>query len=621
VVWAQVLMLAAGVAAPEPSAADSPHLATPQGIGTVRAIAWSPDGKRLAITHDDPSLDGEHALSLVDAGSWRETMRLVDGARESVDGVAVSQDGTTGAGSFNGVARLWDREGRPQDVLDCGRGAGERGHAAPNGSSGVAFSPDGKHVAVLCTDGTLRLWSVADGHARSPRKMALGASFSALAFSPDGRAVAWGSWDGFVALTSTVDGKTRRLGQHGKNVIQSLGFDAAGTTLVSSSRNGEVRIWDAGSGTLRKAIKVQSGLSVPAAVSPDGKLVVTGGPAGLSFWDAATGQLIDRRRDDNGDQVVGALAFRPDGTLLAVGGTRGIEIVEVAAGRRSVAEIPSLGDTGTQAVVFTPRGDRLATGDVDGLRLWNLDEKIPSSVLVEKAKGAGSSLDIVVETGPHPARLVPAPGPGGVHAIDPTGGLTAVSDPQGGLVIQARSGARLRATEAGPVGALAFSPDGTTIAAASENGRIDTVEVTTGNKGRELRSVPGADPVASIAVASKGARVAVGTTRGAIEIWDVATGQQIRTLKASPGYPQSIAFSPDGKWMAAGMSQGGTLLFALPAFAPTIRLSAAPGRDATFVELLSTGEVHASGADAYRFVVCRAGRAVLPPADCHARPQ
>jgi WD40 repeat protein len=621
VAWAQVLMLAAAVAAPEPSVSDRPHLTTPQGIGTVRAIAWSPDGSRLAVAHDDPSLAGEHALSLMDAGPWRETMRLVDGARASVDGVAVSRDGTIGAGSFNGATRLWDREGRALDVLDCGRGAGERGRGAANGSSGVAFSPDGKSVAALCTDGTLRLWTMAGGHARLARKTALGASFSAMAFAPDGRAVAWGSWDGVVAVTSTVDGKTRRLGQHGKNVIQSIGFDAAGTTLVSSSRDGEVRIWDAAAGTLRRSIKVQSGLSVPAAVSPDGKVVVTGGPAGLSFWDAATGQVLDRRRDTPGDQAVGALAFRPDGTLLAVAGTRGIEIVDVGAARRTVAEIASLGDTGTQSVVFTPRGDRLATGDVDGLRLWNLGEQVPSSVLVERARGAGSALDVLVDAGPHPARLAPAPGAGAVHATDPTGSLAAVCDPQGGLAVLARSGGRLRASDAGPFTALAFSPDGGTIAAAAENGKIETIDATTARKVRELRSSPGADPVASIAVAGKGARVAVGTTRGAIEIWDVAAGQQIRTVPVSPGYPQAIAFSPDGKWMAAGMSQRGTLLFALPDFTPSVRLSAAPGRDATFVESLSTGEVHASGVDAQRFVVCRAGRAVLPAAACSARPR
>ncbi len=572
----------------------------------------------MAVTHDDPSFSGQHALSLIDAGSWRETMRLVDGARESVDGVAISRDGTIGAGSFNGTARLWDREGRPFDLLDCGRGAGERGRAAPNGSSGVAFSADGKRVAVLCTDGTLRLWNVTDGQLHLAGKTALRASFSAIAFSPDGRGVAWGTWDGLVAVTSAVDGETRRLGRHGKNVIQSIGFDAAGTTLVSSSRDGEVRIWNPTTGTLRKAIKVQSGLSVPAAVSPDGKLIVTGGPAGLCFWNAATGELLDRRRDVAGDQAVGALAFRPDGILLAVGGTRGIEILEVAAARRSVAEIASLGDTGTHAVVFTPRGDRLATGDVDGLRLWNLEEKIPSSVLVEKAPGVGSALDIVVDAGPHPARLVPAQGTSAVHAIDPTGRLVAVSDPQGGITIRGRTGARLTASDVGPIGVLAFSPDGASVAAAAESGKIEIIEPTTG-KGRQLRSPPGADPVGAIAVGSKGAMVAVGTTRGAVEIWDAAAGQKIRSLQVSPGYPRAIAFSPNGKWLAVGMSQRGTLLFSLPNGTPSIRLSAAPGRDATFVELLSTGEVHASGADAQRFVACRAGRAVLPRAACNAR--
>ncbi len=463
-------------------------------------MAWSPDGKRLAVTHDDPSASGEHALSLIDAGTWRETMRLVDGERESVDGVAISPDGTIAAGSFNGAARLWDRQGRPTDVLACGHGAGEGGRGRPNGSSGVAFSPDGKRLAALCGDATLRLWSVTDGHARPAlddrdRRAPFGDRVLARWAH-----VAWGSWDGIVGVTGAAGGNKRQLGRHGKNVVQTLTFDAAGTTLVSGSRDGEVRIWDPGAGTVRSVFKVQGGLSVPAAVSPDGKLIVTGGPGGLAFWDAAKGQRLDRQRSAPEDQSVGALAFRPDGALLAVAATRGIEILDMAAGRRGrqtvVAEIASLGDTGAQAVMFTPGGDGLAAGGVDELRLWNLEQKIPTSVLVEKAAGVGSALDIVVGAGPRPARLVPAPAPPGVHAIDPTGSLAAVPAPGGALTIMAGSRPRLKTPVTGSIGALAFSPDKAAVAVAGENGKVQIVDAATGKKTRQLRSV-GRPPIRS----------------------------------------------------------------------------------------------------------------------------
>ena len=603
----------------EPSAADRPHLATPQGLGAVKSMAWSPDGQRLAAAHDDPSAGGEHAFSLIDASVWRETMRLVDGGSESVDGVALSVDGTIGAGSFNGVARLWDRGGRPSDVLDCGRGAGERGRSAPNGASGVAFSPDGKRVAAICTNGELRLWSVSGSHARPARTSALAVSFSALAFSPDGHTIAWGSWDGLVGVISDDGRRARLLGPHGRSVVQSIGFGAAGTTLVSSSRDGEVRVWDVGSGTLRTALKTESGLAVPAAISPDGKLLVTGGPAGITFWDAATGELLDRHADARGDPAVAALAFRPDGALLAVGGPRGIEIWQVANRRRQVAEIAALGETGTEAVLFTPRGEQLATADVDGLEVWSLSKSVPSAVREETAKGAGSVLDIVVGPGLRSARLAPAPGGGAVHAIDPTGGLSAVAEATGGIAILDHAGTRLRTAAGGVSNALAFSPDGIAIAQAGEDGRIDLIESGTGKRGRAFRSPTGEDTVACLAVSGKGATVAAGTTRGTVEIWDAASGQRTHTVVVSPGYPQAIAFSPDGKWMAVGMSQRGTLLFSFPDLKPTFRLIAVPGRDAAFVESVATGEVHASGADAQRFVVCRAGRLMLPATACDAR--
>ena len=205
-----------------------------------------------------------------------------------------------------------------------------------------------------------------------------------------------------------------------------------------------------------------------------------------------------------------------------------------------------------------------------------------------------------------------------MHASDPTGSLAAVADAGGGIAVLDRAGARVGTFAGGAPSFLAFSPDGTALGVAGEDGGIDLVEPATGKRRRAVRSSRGRT-VACLAVSRKGATVAVGTTSGTVEIWDVASGQRTRVLALSPGYPQAVAFSGDGNWMAVGMSQRGTLLVSLPELKPTLRLIAAPGRDATFVESLSTGEVHASGADAKRFVACRAGRSVLPAAACEAR--
>jgi WD40 repeat protein len=62
-------------------------------------------------------------------------------------------------------------------------------------------------------------------------------------------------------------------------------------------------------------------------------------------------------------------------------------------------------------------------------------------------------------------------------------------------------------------------------------------------------------PVLTIAFSPDGKTLAAGSfndNNNNIKLWDVPSGKELRTLKGHPGFVESVAFSPDGKTLASG---------------------------------------------------------------------
>ena len=117
----------------------------------------------------------------------------------------------------------------------------------------------------------------------------------------------------------------------------------------------------------------------------------------------------------------------------------------------------------------------------------------------------------------------------------------------------------LTAGDSASVGAVTFSPDGRTLAAASGDGTVRLVDVAT----RQQIGAPltdGAREVDSVAFSPDGKTLAAGTFDGTVQLWDVATRRQIGLpLATGTGEVLSVAFSPDGKILATGNSGDGTV--------------------------------------------------------------
>ncbi len=116
-----------------------------------------------------------------------------------------------------------------------------------------------------------------------------------------------------------------------------------------------------------------------------------------------------------------------------------------------------------------------------------------------------------------------------------------------------------------PIRALAITPDGKQLATGGEDGTVYLHET---GSGKEARKLPGhGDWVTALAYSADGKLLAAGTQDGKIFVWEADSGkkrfavpsQAPPAAKAEPpaaNVPSSLAFSPDGKQVMLGGSNG-----------------------------------------------------------------
>jgi len=265
-----------------------------------------------------------------------------------------------------------------------------------------------------------------------------------------------------------------------------------------------------------------------------------------------------------------AVAFSPGGKLLATGNINGKAYLwDTATGQhtatltnyagRSAAPIPS-----ADSVAFSPGGGMLAVGDSNGSTyVWNLATLKNTMVLTDPGTGGNNAVDAV--------------------AFGPGGALLATGDCSGSTYLWnlATKQAIATLTEPGDGGecvtSVAFSPDGTLLATGDTNGRAYLWNLATE---RVTATLTNGSAVTSVAFNSDGTMLATGNRHGAY-LWIAATGQLAARLVAPVKFRDvaAAAFAPGGKTLAAGNSEGSTVLWNI----------AARSRTARFVNPLGTG--------------------------------
>jgi WD40 repeat protein/serine/threonine protein kinase len=240
-------------------------------------------------------------------------------------------------------------------VSSPGKGTEIAAHA--DDVQGVAFSPDGKLLATASTDGTARVWEYATGKPITPPLKHKGA-VHAIAFSPDGRQFATGDALGAVAVWDPATGK-QTAGHQEVGPIFGLAYGPDGKRLASAGRDGQVFIWEAGNARRLLPAPGRDGAIVAIAFMPGSNLLATGGLDGIArLWNFQSGKEVLALKGH--DAQITAIAFSPDGKRLATASAdKTVRLWDTTTGNELLTlENHHAKVTG---VAFSPDGNMLAT--------------------------------------------------------------------------------------------------------------------------------------------------------------------------------------------------------------------------------------------------------------------
>ncbi len=519
-----------------------------QGISGVLCVAFSLDGRRLA----GGATNGSIYLWSLSSGmfSWREAdlaqpTSTFDGHTGYVSAVAFAPDGDRlASGSGDGTARLWNCQsaagGELQTML---------GHVGA--VNDVAYAPHGRLIASVGDDGRVFLWSAMPATvsgAGQPAHILEGHTSPALcvAFAPDGKTLASGAEDGTVRQWSE-DSRLLRTLQIPAGNVTDIAFAPDGQTLAASSTDGVIRLWPTTGARMARPLQGHTSQVISVVFSADGQhLLSCSTDQTLRRWDIAGG--VEQSQANHNGAITG-LSFAPNGLLLAVCSEDGCVRVYGADDRQLLETLN--GEHGAiLAVAFSPDGRYLAAavgGDqtVEGSR--------PGVLLWEWA-------------GRRTPRFLGGPRyPVTTLAYSPDGGSIAAGSGNGGVYLWEVETGRVHfrvQAHSWAVSGLAFSPNGRLLVSCSGDGSVIQWETRSVSLLRRLSDY--GEAVRCLSYAPNGRQLAIAVDEHGVLLLGTDTNgvsSKRVILTGDARRARSLAFSPDGRFLAAGSADGNVSLW------------------------------------------------------------
>lgn len=240
-------------------------------------LGAAPDGSML-FTGNGPL----HALELWEPSTGRPLGAVPLPPGETLLSAALSPNGKTFAVGFrSGAVHLIDAESRET----------KQRLKASGPVSKVAFA---RNVPVLATaaGGKAQLWDVPTGQAlrgffaKADVGETLQPPIADLAFSPDGKTLAMAGFDGAIRCVDWTSGKPLASATGHRSAATSVAFSPDGRLIASASHDKTVRLWESFSGNPVGVFKGHDGPATGVAFAADGRTVYSIGADSVALrWD------------------------------------------------------------------------------------------------------------------------------------------------------------------------------------------------------------------------------------------------------------------------------------------------------------------------------------------------
>ncbi len=547
------------------------------GKGPVNDIAFSPDGRQLAVVSDI-------GVWIYDALTGIELALLTKNTGLADYSVVYNPDGNTIAviGDRKDV-QLWDT--RTQELKGTLPGEFHYPHY-------VTFSPDGQTIAIADTGGTTQLWNAITMELKFTLEGSSGLSgeealmFFSIAFSPKGNLFAIGAEDGKVRLWDTSTGQFRYRIDGNITSPYSFSFNSDGSTIATRSNTNTVLLWDTTTGRHKKTLEDGIGkLGNSIAYSPNREMLAITAEDGLQLWNTTTGKLVNKlKRTGRIEDIV----FSPDGNTIGIFGlsgknNRNVWLWDIVTGEnRSMLK----GTDSIKRVAFNLDCHEIAIASTDNMvQVWNTTTRKHKFTLEHTSSVVGFSYNHDRKnllTTVHTDKTVwlwntlSLTGKPTIKLSDHTKDVSSVAFSSDGNMFATGSEDRTLMLWTNTTGTLiekvnekrfynepffvgSFNQNGDTLAVGNVTG-VQLMEVDPLRLKAELAKGDGPYSwIRSIGYSPDGKLITTGRDKK-VEIWDAESGKLKGSIEAKKFGIESTVMSPDGKTIAFDVGNKVSLL-------------------------------------------------------------
>ena len=531
------------------------------GKARTNAVAWSPDGRRFAAGCDDgivrvcDATSGQVLMSLAGHGVERDEWGVLEDYDRSgsVIAVAWSPDGTKiASGSWDRTGRIWNAStGRCLQTLS-GHGAtlndkdsmGRTSRLNAGAVKAIAWSPNSEQVLTGSADRTVRVWEALTGYCLHTLEGHRG-EVLAVEWCPDGvKIVSAGDtirvWDALVGDTLNTF----------KTGARNVAWSADGAKIFA--RGGDRLVsFDAVAMPSAQSLTFEDSKGVfDAELSPDGKLLAVMLREGVVICDATDGRRLMTLAGDVEGRVENlCVSWSPDSDYFVVGRADGSVAVWASATGEQMQAL-KFHTKPVHLIAWSPDGARAASLAQDGLlKIWDV-------ATGEETQSLRVSQDVSPRVVRHDdGSITTYNTPGVKHGLSwsPDGAKVATSNFFTGVSIwNAATGKMLTRMEPMATGPVAWSPDGKHLASSSSGTNSiqdkDQLRIFDVETGRVSPPLPGhKGEILDVVWSPDSKRIASAGQDRAVRIWDAASGLPLKTLEGHEGYVQSVQWCANGR--------------------------------------------------------------------------